>query len=190
VQVLLTSAASSLPPVCAGLMGYAIQRGATCMVAAVDEVVSKRSFNRLTAMIEASIWVAAGCACRDYPPVAANAVGLPSELFDRAGRRYFLDSARTSIERACSGPSRASVPASGPTSPHRLGSTWERDRHARFLASRGPPLPDGSPVLDRRVVARFAVHGFPALATFRALACTAVRGNPMTLSSCAFAAIC
>ena len=39
-------------------MGYAIQRGATCTVAAVDEVVSKRSFNRLSAMVEASIWVA------------------------------------------------------------------------------------------------------------------------------------
>ena len=26
--------------VCAGLMGFAIQRGATCMVAAIDEIVS------------------------------------------------------------------------------------------------------------------------------------------------------
>jgi len=60
VQVLLTSAAFIVAAVCAGLMGYAIQRGGTCMVAAVDEAVSKRSFNRLTAMIEASIWVAGG----------------------------------------------------------------------------------------------------------------------------------
>ena len=60
MQILLTSAAFIIAAVCAGLMGYAIQRGATCMVAAVDEVVSKRSFNRLTAMIEASIWVAGG----------------------------------------------------------------------------------------------------------------------------------
>ena len=43
-------------------MGFAIQRGATCTVAAVDEVVSKRSFNRLAAMVEASIWVAGGLA--------------------------------------------------------------------------------------------------------------------------------
>ena len=41
-------------------MGFAIQRCATCTVAAVDEVVSKRRFNRLTALVEASIWVAAG----------------------------------------------------------------------------------------------------------------------------------
>ena len=60
MQILLTSAAFLIAAVCAGLMGYAIQRGATCTVAAVDEVVSKRRFNRLSAMVEASIWVAGG----------------------------------------------------------------------------------------------------------------------------------
>ena len=45
---------------CAALMGFAVQRGATCMVAAVDEVVSKRSANRLIAMLEASAIVASG----------------------------------------------------------------------------------------------------------------------------------
>ena len=60
MQILLTSAAFFIAAVCAGLMGYAIQRGATCTVAAVDEVVSKRRFNRLSAMVEASIWVAGG----------------------------------------------------------------------------------------------------------------------------------
>ena len=44
----------------AGVMGFAIQRGATCMVAAVDEVVSKRRFGRLGAMLGASLWVLAG----------------------------------------------------------------------------------------------------------------------------------
>ena len=44
----------------AALMGFAIQRGATCMVAAVDEVVSKRRFTRLRAMLAASLWVLAG----------------------------------------------------------------------------------------------------------------------------------
>ena len=43
---------------CAGVMGFAIQRGGTCTVAAVDEVIDKRRFNRLTAMAEASLWVA------------------------------------------------------------------------------------------------------------------------------------
>lgn len=42
----------------AGLMGYAIQRGATCTVAAVDEIVAMRRARRLVAMLEASLWVA------------------------------------------------------------------------------------------------------------------------------------
>ncbi len=49
-----------LAALCAGLMGFAIQRGATCMVAAVDEVVTQRSANRLVAMLEASAIVAGG----------------------------------------------------------------------------------------------------------------------------------
>ena len=38
-----------------GLMGFAIQRGGTCMVAAVDELLSQRRAHRLTAMLEASL---------------------------------------------------------------------------------------------------------------------------------------
>lgn len=45
---------------CAGVMGYAIQRGATCTVAAVDEVVTKGTLRRLTSLVEASVWVAGG----------------------------------------------------------------------------------------------------------------------------------
>lgn len=41
-------------------MGFAIQRGGTCLVAAVDEAVSQRSANRLVALGEASLLVAAG----------------------------------------------------------------------------------------------------------------------------------
>lgn len=41
-------------------MGYAIQRGATCAVAAMDEIVTSRTANRLRALGEASLWVAAG----------------------------------------------------------------------------------------------------------------------------------
>ena len=44
----------------AATMGYAIQRGATCTVAAVDELVSQRSGKRLKGMLEASLWVL-GC---------------------------------------------------------------------------------------------------------------------------------
>lgn len=42
------------------VMGFAIQRGATCTVAAVDELLTKRRAHRLVAMPEASLWVAGG----------------------------------------------------------------------------------------------------------------------------------
>ncbi len=45
---------------CAALMGFAIQRGATCTVAAVDEVLTRRRFQRLVSMGEASLWVVGG----------------------------------------------------------------------------------------------------------------------------------
>lgn len=41
----------------AALMGLAIQRGATCMVAAVDEIVSERRARRALALGEAALWV-------------------------------------------------------------------------------------------------------------------------------------
>jgi toxin CptA len=44
----------------AALMGFAIQRGGTCTVAAVDEIVSGRGAGRLMAMVEAALWVAGG----------------------------------------------------------------------------------------------------------------------------------
>lgn len=47
---------------CVGVMGFAIQRGATCTVAAVDEVLTRRRVRRLSAMLEASLWVAGGLA--------------------------------------------------------------------------------------------------------------------------------
>ncbi len=50
----------SAAAICAGLMGYAIQRGATCTVAAVDEVVTQRSFRRFLSLLEAALWVTGG----------------------------------------------------------------------------------------------------------------------------------
>jgi hypothetical protein len=44
----------------ATVMGFAVQRGATCTVAAVDEVLTKRRAHRLLAMFEASVWVLGG----------------------------------------------------------------------------------------------------------------------------------
>lgn len=56
----LTPAALLLAVACVLLMGYAVQRGATCTVAAVDEWVGKGSCRRLAGMGEASLWVAGG----------------------------------------------------------------------------------------------------------------------------------
>lgn len=55
---------------CAGLMGYAIQRGATCMVAAVDELLHEHHGTRLLAIVEAALWVLGGL-------LLARAAGLP-----------------------------------------------------------------------------------------------------------------
>ncbi len=56
--------------VLAGVMGYAIQRGATCTVAAVGEIVSECKFRRLWAIIEAAIWVLGGL-------LLGNLLGVP-----------------------------------------------------------------------------------------------------------------
>jgi toxin CptA len=45
---------------CAVLMGFAIQRGATCVVAAVDEWSTQRRTTRLRALVDAALWVAGG----------------------------------------------------------------------------------------------------------------------------------
>ena len=60
MSIMLSSVAFLLAALCAGLMGFAIQRGATCTVAAVDEVVHRRKFNRLASIVEASLWVVGG----------------------------------------------------------------------------------------------------------------------------------
>lgn len=43
-----------------GLMGFAIQRGATCLVVAVEELLAQRKATRLLALLEGGLWVAAG----------------------------------------------------------------------------------------------------------------------------------
>lgn len=54
---------------CAALMGFAIQRGATCTVAAVGEIVDQGSARLLVALAETSLWVAGGL-------LTARALGL------------------------------------------------------------------------------------------------------------------
>jgi toxin CptA len=60
MQIALFSLAFAVAVLCAGVMGYAIQRGATCTVAAVDEVVTQRTYRRLLSLLEAALWVAGG----------------------------------------------------------------------------------------------------------------------------------
>jgi len=73
VTTAVASAAFLLAALCAALMGFAIQRGATCMVAAVNEIVQDRKTNRLLAMAETSLWVAGGL-------LTARALGLLPEV--------------------------------------------------------------------------------------------------------------
>ena len=68
-EIALLSLPVLIALICAGLMGYAVQRGATCMVVAVEEVVSSRRITRLVAMLEAGLWVAIGM-------LLANATGF------------------------------------------------------------------------------------------------------------------
>lgn len=44
------SLAIAVALVCAALMGFAVTRGATCMVAAVDQLMRERRLSRLVAM--------------------------------------------------------------------------------------------------------------------------------------------
>jgi toxin CptA len=58
--MLLVALVSVISLICAALMGYAIQRGATCTVAAIGEIVENGTFHRLLALMEAALWVAGG----------------------------------------------------------------------------------------------------------------------------------
>jgi Sulphur transport len=73
MDIMLASAAFAVAVLCAATMGFAIQRGATCTVAAVDELLTKRSARRLLAFGEAALWVAGGL-------LAARAAGLLPQL--------------------------------------------------------------------------------------------------------------
>ena len=57
----------------AALLGFAVQRGATCTVAAVGDVVLHGRWDRLVALGEAALWVAAGL-------LGARALGVSMDL--------------------------------------------------------------------------------------------------------------
>jgi toxin CptA len=54
---MLSAGAFAVALLSAALMGLAIQRGATCMVAAVDEAIGDRRVTRAAALAEAAVWV-------------------------------------------------------------------------------------------------------------------------------------
>ena len=102
MQILSTSAAFLIAAICAGLMGYAIQRGATCTVAAMDEVVRKKSINRLAALVEASLWVVGGLLIAQSLHARSarcrEATVLPTR---RSPAARCWASARTCVNKAC-----------------------------------------------------------------------------------------
>jgi toxin CptA len=73
MTVALASLTFLLAAICAALMGYAIQRGATCTVAAVGEIVQEGRAGKLVALGEAALWVAGGL-------LMARALGLTMAL--------------------------------------------------------------------------------------------------------------
>jgi toxin CptA len=80
------SLAFAISAICAGLMGFAIQRGATCTVAAVDEWITKRRATRLASMLEASLWVVAGLTiARMFGVARSMPAGYPVGLLTVAG---------------------------------------------------------------------------------------------------------
>ncbi|CAN5885030.1 YeeE/YedE thiosulfate transporter family protein [soil metagenome] len=60
MALMLGATAFALALLCAAIMGVAIQRGSTCTVVALDELLRTRRPTRLLAMIEASVWVGGG----------------------------------------------------------------------------------------------------------------------------------
>jgi toxin CptA len=66
-----------LAAIAVGAMGFAIQRGGTCTVAAVDEILTHRRAHRLSAMLEASLWVAGALAIGQLLGIARS---MPAHL--------------------------------------------------------------------------------------------------------------
>lgn len=60
MKLMLLSLSFAGALLCAAVMGFSIQRGGTCAVAAVSEITSSRSAKRLLAMAEAALFVCGG----------------------------------------------------------------------------------------------------------------------------------
>jgi hypothetical protein len=82
MDIMIRGLAFAVAALCAVTMGFAIQRGATCTVAAVDEVIARRGVKQLVALFEASAWVAGGlliargsAGSRKRPRLTSSTVG-------------------------------------------------------------------------------------------------------------------
>lgn len=73
MEPMLQGLAFALAMACAGAMGLAIQRGATCTVAAVDELLRTGRPSKVLALLEAALWVGTGM-------LVARALGLAPPL--------------------------------------------------------------------------------------------------------------
>ncbi len=83
-----------------GTMGFAIQRGATCTVAAVDELIARRGAKQLVALLEASVWVAGGLLiAREFGWVAQTPTGYLLNGWTVTGA--FLLGLGAFVNRAC-----------------------------------------------------------------------------------------
>jgi Sulphur transport len=69
----LATAGFAIALICVLIMGYAIQRGATCTVAAVSQLMQDGKWGRFAGLTEAALWVAGGL-------LVARALGLLPEL--------------------------------------------------------------------------------------------------------------
>lgn len=92
--------AALIAGLCAFIMGYATQRGATCLVAAVDELLVRRRGHRLLGLLEAAIWVAGGILLwRALGGEAMLPIGHPISFATLAGG--LLLGAGALVTRAC-----------------------------------------------------------------------------------------
>lgn len=86
LSITSNSIALIIAAICAAIMGYAIQRGSTCIVAAVDELITKRRANRFMSLAEAAAWVTAGALLwQMLGRHVALPIGYPASLSTAAG---------------------------------------------------------------------------------------------------------
>jgi hypothetical protein len=83
MTVAIASIGFAISFLCALVMGYAIQRGATCTVAAVGQVFEQGRWGRFAGLMEAALWVAGGL-------LLARAFGFLPDLPSRLAGRWCL----------------------------------------------------------------------------------------------------